>query len=200
VLFLAVAFRIASLLSATGCTMPSADAGEVVRFSAPVGTAAERQTGGWPPGEWTDANPYGRLYFLGRHTGSDLNLNKPTWDLDRGKPVYAVADGQVIFAGHLPDWGNVIVIRHWLEDGNACYSRYGHLGIVEVTADQEVLRGAGIGTIGRRSGGPYHLHFDLVKSDVLEDDPGHWPGYDLALLNRHYVDPGALIESRRRNG
>ena len=182
----------------SGCTLPNHNSPvPTVRFDAPVGTEKERNEGKWPPGQWTDANPFGRSYFLGLHTGSDLNLNEPTWDLDRFSPVFSVADGVVTFTGRLPDWGNVVIIRHLLEDGTLCYSRYGHIENIVVRTGQTVTRGQQIGVIGRaRENSAYHLHIDFARTSILERDPGHWPGWSKSLLQEHYIDPKVFIEAR----
>lgn len=174
---------------------------DALLLQAPVGTAEERASGKIWPGDWEDANPYGSLYNLrGKmhyHTGADLNLNKPAWDSDRGQPVYAVANGTVTFAGRLPDWGNVVVIRHELPGLPRSYSRSAHLGQVLVGQGDEVRRGEAIGTIGQDAhGGPYHLHFDISLTDVLATRPHDWPGADRARVLRDYTDPKAFLANQ----
>ena len=65
-------------------------------FDSPVGTEAERRSDKIWPGQWVDANPYLNYYFLGYHTGADLNLPR---DEDRGAPCYSIADGEVTYSG-----------------------------------------------------------------------------------------------------
>ncbi len=175
-------------------------------FDAPVGTAAERATAKIWPGRWIDANPFLNLYEIRPgvrhyHTGSDLNLNYPTWDSDRFKPVFAAADGQVLHARELGGtWSNVVVIEHVLADGQTVYSRYAHLDTMTVSAGQEVQRGQQLGTIGRPPpDGAYHLHFDIATSDILVDNPGHWPGTDRQAVIDHYTDPRQFIVDHRRD-
>lgn len=173
-------------------------------FDAPVGTAEERRSPDLWPGDWTDANPFGNYYRLRDsyyfHTGADLNLNEPAWDSDRGKSVFAVASGTVTFAGRRRHWGNVIVIRHDpLEpDGSTVYSRYAHLGRMDVRRGQRVQRGQQIGTVGQDEyGGPFHLHFDISPTEVLYNNPGDWPGLDRRRLFRDYIDPKEFISEHR---
>jgi murein DD-endopeptidase MepM/ murein hydrolase activator NlpD len=173
-------------------------------FDAPVGTREERRAPDLWPGEWTDANPFGNYYRLRDnhyyHTGSDLNLNKPAWDSDRGQPVYAVASGTVTFAGRMRNWGNMVVIRHDpLEpDDPSVYSRSAHLGRLDVERGQRVQRGQQIGTIGQDEyGGPFHLHFDISPTEVLFNNPGDWPALDRRRIYRDYVDPREFIAQHR---
>lgn len=173
-------------------------------FDAPVGTREERRAPDLWPGEWTDANPFGNYYRLRDnhyyHTGSDLNLNKPAWDSDRGQPVYAVASGTVTFAGRMRNWGNMVVIRHDpLEpDDPSVYSRSAHLGRLDVERGQRVQRGQQIGTIGQDEyGGPFHLHFDISPTEVLFNNPGDWPALDRRRIYRDYVDPREFIAQNR---
>lgn len=166
-------------------------------FAAPIGTESERAENKIWPGEWTDANPYGNYYRLrdtwAYHTGADLNLNKPTWDLDRSAPVYSVGAGIVTYAGRFNNaWGNLVIIRH---DG--FYTRSAHLGRIDVSVGQTVVTGQQIGIIGGADVGlPYHLHFDISTTDKLALSPGDWPGSDRARLLRDYVDPKAFLQGK----
>ncbi len=175
-------------------------------YDAPVGTALERASDRVWPGDWIDAMPFGRRFpdsaaGSSLHTGADLNLNVPRWDADRGAPVYAVANGMVVFAARLKTWGQVVVIRHDpLEaDGNPLWSRYAHLDEVKVRLGELVPRGRQIAVVGKPepASAPYHLHFDLCISGVVAQHPGHWPGLDYQALLKHYVDPLAFIQGHR---
>lgn len=103
------------------------------------------------------------------HTGEDWNSNGGG-DSDLGDPVYATADGVVVFSenakvGH----GNVIIIQHaYLEkDGtrSVCESSYHHLLERLANVGEVVKRGQKIGTMGNADGlYPAHLHFELRKT------------------------------------
>ncbi len=171
-------------------------------YDAPIGTFEERATDQVWPGHWVDATGYAALYRGGTqyHTGADLNLNKPYWDADRHSPVYAAAHGVVTFAGELRGWGNVIVIRHdpLVGTGQVMYGRYAHVENVRVTEGQRVVRGEQIANVGDAGGlYPYHLHFDLSPTDILESKPWHWPRDDLNAVHTHYVDPRDFILKHR---
>lgn len=174
-------------------------------YDAPVGSREQRRSDDIWPGEWFDATGFGVRYFKGTpreafHTGADLNLNRPYWDADANAPVFAVASGIVTFANRIPDWGNIIVIRHdpLLSTGKVMFSRYIHVENMRVEAGERVQRGQQIANVGNGEGAfPYHLHFDLSPTDVLENRPYHWPQLDLDELHTHYVDPREFIVENR---
>ncbi|MCA9969398.1 MAG: M23 family metallopeptidase, partial [Anaerolineales bacterium] len=111
------------------------------------------------------------------------------------------ASGEVTWAGRVGDyWRNIIVIRHDpLPDGSVVYSRYAHVENMRVRRGDRVARGEQICVVGQSGGssGNYHLHFDVSPTDVLRDNPGHWPGTKREEVVRHYVDPLAFIRERR---
>jgi hypothetical protein len=176
-------------------------------YDAPVGTADQRHgTVVWPKDDkgWTDASPYGKLYFIGTpreayHTGADLNWGAPTED--KGKPVYVCASGIVIFAARLPVWGNVIIVRHdplKSPTGKVMYSRYGHVQNMMVQVGQRLKRGDQICEIGDAFGTVVpHLHFDLSPTTVLETRPSDWPGKDYSRIIKDYVDPLLFVRANR---
>ncbi len=178
-------------------------------YDAPVGTPAERAADKLWPGAWMDANPFGARYQDGAnstayHTGADLNLNAPRWDSDRGAPVYAIASGTVVYAGQQRIWGNLVVIRHdpMQRDGNPVWARYAHLDQVQVQVGQRVARGQQIAVVGKPepAGAPYHLHFDICTSGVIEQNPTHWPRLDYQALVDNYTDPRAFLLAHRPAG
>lgn len=172
-------------------------------LDSPVGTEAERRTDKVWPGTWFESIGYAQYYSVvgpAYHTGADLNNNQPVWDSDRDAPVYSAADGIVITSAVLGgSWGHVVNIRHDpLPDGRIVYTRSAHLNNPLVVEGQRVKRGQQIGQIGNSNGRfAYHLHYDVVITDVLESNPGHWPGLDLNSVKKHYVDPAAFIRENR---
>jgi murein DD-endopeptidase MepM/ murein hydrolase activator NlpD len=170
-----------------------------VQFDSPVGSEAERNgpfsTQRWKwVGNWFDSTPFLCWYFLGYHTGADLNLSQST-DADRDAPVYAVSDGTVIFAGQgRGKWGNIAVVEHpdalvTLPNGQTrrqtVWSRYGHISNdIRVKTGQTVKRGDLIGFIGlaldAKTG--WHLHFDIAYDERIRANPSHWP--DLRTMQR----------------
>lgn len=175
-------------------------------FDAPIGTAEERRGSKVWPGQWEDANGYLNRYTdsagsTAYHTGADLNLNAPRWNLDRGAGVTAVASGEVVWAGRVGDyWRNIIIIKHDpLADGSVVYSRYAHVENMLVKAGDRVTRGQQICVVGKSGGssGNYHLHFDISPTDILAQNPGHWPGVKQDEVIRYYVNPLTFIRDHR---
>ncbi len=76
-----------------------------------------------------------------------------------GAPIYAPADGVVIFNGAKSGFGNFIMIAH----GYGVVTRYGHNSENLVQVGQKVKRGDQIATVGStgRSTGP-HLHYEVM--------------------------------------
>ncbi len=172
--------------------------GDAPKFDSPVGGQTERegpfsmQPSKWV-GSWFDSNPFLNWYFLGYHTGADLNLSMSA-DADKNAPIYAVADGVVIYAGQgSGKWGKIAVIEHpdaqvTLPNGQSqrqvVYSRYGHLSDqILIKKGDAVLRGQQIGFIGLALGvtSGWHLHFDISHSGMLKTRPSHWP--DMTKVN-----------------
>lgn len=183
-------------------------------FDSPVGTETERREPNtqWGPrrtdwnGDWVDANPFLNHYFLGYHTGVDLN--RPA-DKDKGAPAFAIADGTVTYAGTAfnrdgspSGFGTLVVIKHdpYIEDTGqetTAFSRYGHMKDIVVKKGDRVRRGDQVGTVWNNGTQAHHLHFDISTTGVLGDNVGHWPGERKTEVVKHYSDPYDFIRSRR---
>ncbi len=120
----------------------------------------------FPLGSENGALAYNAQPFTqNRHLGDDLNgIGGENSDL--GDPIYAVADGAVLFAGEGgPGWGNVVIILHAIPENGArryVQSYYAHCDTILVHAREFVARGQRIATVGT-GGGRYfaHLHFEM---------------------------------------
>jgi hypothetical protein len=89
-----------------------------------------------------------------------------------GTPVYAAADGEVLFAG--PDaeavyspwanfYGNVVVIRH----ADELFTLYAHLSRIDVQPGQTVTVGEQIGAVGQSGVATgSHLHFEVRRGNA----------------------------------
>lgn len=137
-----------------------------------------------------------RGYRPNGHLGEDWN-GKAGGDSDLGVPVYACANGAVVFAENFHHgWGNVVIIRHVYEEGGVrkfADSLYGHLDQILTRYGQHVRRGQQIGTIGT-GGGLYdaHLHFEIRKDLHVgmarhrfpHDDQIYWSPTDFIATRR----------------
>ncbi len=113
-----------------------------------------------------------------KHTGIDLGGEHRT-------EIYAVADGEVVFAGVQNAFGNCIEVKHEV-DGEVIYSFYAHLSRIDVKVGQEVNQGE---VIALEGGDPntdpnpgsstgHHLHFELRTKS----------GYGNDVNPRDYID------------
>jgi hypothetical protein len=85
----------------------------------------------------------------------------------RGTPVYAAADGHVVFAGWTYQDGNMVIIQHT----SGFVTAYKHNQALLRAVQTRVSRGepiALLGSSGKTSLGP-HLHFEVWKDGVPQD-------------------------------
>jgi murein DD-endopeptidase MepM/ murein hydrolase activator NlpD len=150
----------------------------------------------FPIGNENGAFAYNAQPFTdNRHLGDDLNgIGGENSDL--GDPIFAVADGQIIFAGEAgPGWGKVIIVLHAYEENGArkfVQSYYGHIETLLVERNQKVHRGQQIATIGTADGRYWaHLHFEMREFTT----PFIGPGY--REDTRGWIDPSAFIARHR---
>jgi murein DD-endopeptidase MepM/ murein hydrolase activator NlpD len=177
-------------------------------FQWPVGEPDDLHIPAFPA-NWVVSLPFAAKYWLGYHTGIDID-KRGAPEADLGAPVYAIADGEVVWAqrvtradGTPSTWGNLVVIKHDLPEGVRC-SRYGHLNAIadDLAPGANVKSGQQIGTVGR-SGSPAganafesHLHFDITGPICAT--PGsapYWPR-ELADVMRHFFEPRAWLAAR----
>ena len=113
-----------------------------------------------------DDDPNNSTYdFDCYHAGLDLQ-RRDQGPATVGDPVFAAADGVVVGT---PSWGGsggqgeVVLVRHLLDDATVVYSQYGHLAQVWVDENQPVQRGEPLGTIMSWTGDidNSHAHVEL---------------------------------------
>jgi murein DD-endopeptidase MepM/ murein hydrolase activator NlpD len=151
-----------------------------VDWSAPLGSA----TGGLA------VERRGFLAYApdGKHLGVDLEGIGGA-DSTLGEPVYAVANGLIVFSGSIdPEWGKVVVIAHRDPSGKLRQSIYAHLDEIRMTRGLPVMRGQVIGTVGDGSGerAP-QLHFALRDGDAVA------PGAHFADEAAGYLSPAEVL-------
>lgn len=89
---------------------------------------------------------------LTQHRGLDIAASI-------GTPIYAPADGVVIYSGKKIDFGNIVMIAHY---DNGIVTKYAHNSENLVSVGQRVSRGDHIASIGLtgKTTGP-HLHYEV---------------------------------------
>lgn len=121
----------------------------------------------WPlaTGRIVIASPFGTRE--GRpHEGIDLPA--PV-----GTPVFAAADGRVVYAGNgIRGYGNLVVVRHTGD----LLTVYAHNSVLLVTPGQPVRAGDRIALVGQsgRATGP-HLHFEVRAGQIPRNPMGFLP-------------------------
>jgi murein DD-endopeptidase MepM/ murein hydrolase activator NlpD len=148
----------------------------------------------------TERNDWADLWYNAQDFGENDHLgedwNKTTGgDTDCGEPVYATADGEIIYASDAgPGWGNVVIIEHTAADGTKVESLYGHLATI-AKSPGPIKRREVIGSVGNANGRyPCHLHFEMRWSACpLWHQVG--PGYSKERYG--WIDPSEFIDKTR---
>jgi murein DD-endopeptidase MepM/ murein hydrolase activator NlpD len=93
------------------------------------------------------------------HEGIDISQHT-------GAPIYAPADGVVVFCGWTSGYGLSVIVRH----SPRVSTRYAHCSSVCVSAGQSVQRGDLLARVGMtgRAVGP-HLHYEVMVDGVQVD-------------------------------
>ncbi|MFC7337395.1 M23 family metallopeptidase [Haloferula chungangensis] len=156
------------------------------RFDAPMGT----ENGGLTFNAqkfWKMNDEQG-----GHHTGDDLD-GLGGMDSDLGDPVFAAADGLVVYSGEpSPGWGKVLILAHRSADRRWLQSMYAGLLRIDVPMGKLVGRGQRIGLVGTANGDdPAHLHFELRESRGVEIGSA----YSMFAMNR--LDPEETLAELR---
>ena len=93
------------------------------------------------------------------HTGIDIRAS-------RGTPVRAAGPGEVLYAGWLRGYGQIVIIDH----GKNLSSVYAHLSSISVGEGSAVKKGQTIGSVGSTGTATgAHLHFEVrVNGDARD--------------------------------
>lgn len=93
------------------------------------------------------------------HEGIDISAST-------GTPIWATAAGNVIYAGWLGGYGNLVVLDH----GNGLATAYAHASSIVVSVGQSVGQGETVSLVGStgNSSGP-HLHFEVRVNGAAVD-------------------------------
>lgn len=179
----------------------------------PIGTDAEDVADGEKlPGVWVNSNPYLNYYEINvgvwnYHDGVDLNLNIPTWNADWHKPIRAIMDGAVVYAGvGGGSWGHIVDIRHDLANGTYVVSRFGHVESTLVKTGDKVTCGQQVASVGNADGWygttGAHLHWNISAPDdpIMINTPNEWCGANRQCVLDHYIDPIAFVVGKKKVG
>ncbi len=93
------------------------------------------------------------------HDGIDIRA-------DKGTPVFASADGEVVFSDKMSGYGNLILIKH----ANGYFTAYAHNSKILVKEGEKVEKRekiAEVGDTGQATG--YHLHFEIRQGSTPLD-------------------------------
>lgn len=110
----------------------------------------------WPLEAGIISSEYGERWGK-MHKGLDIAAHS-------GEPVYAVAAGEVIYAGDgLSGYGNVVILKH----DDKVTSLYAHNSTLKVKQGEQVKQGDLIALLGStgHSTGP-HVHFEFRQNDL----------------------------------
>ena len=142
--------------TATNNTSTTATQAVVATMPTNSSVAAANANATVPQWQWPTRNRPTEAYVEGKSKGLDIAGAL-------GDPVWAVADGTVVYAGsNLKTYGQMLIIKH-----NEVYlSAYAHNSKLLVQENQTVKRGQKIAEIGNTEseGGRYMLHFQLRRS------------------------------------
>ncbi|MDQ2996428.1 MAG: peptidoglycan DD-metalloendopeptidase family protein [Chloroflexota bacterium] len=181
----------------TGVSTPTSVATSTPRATAPMPTALPAAVAySYPIGR--PGRPLGDGFFI-RHGFATENTwyNPGYWHTGEdwyaqagdtaGARVYAIADGQVVYAGaNYP--GRVVIVRH----ADDLFSMYGHLDPnLSIRVDQQLARGDLIGTVLRRGDTtPNHLHFEIRTFLTATEVNGAAPRYPFSCGRNCPPGPG----------
>lgn len=159
------------------------------------------------------------------HPGEDWNASNGNgnWpDGDRGAPIYAIADGIVLFND--TGYGNTMIIVHKIRGEKDSYkyitSLYGHRkSLSSYQKGDKVSKGDEIGNIGTSGTGSTkfpHLHFEIRKESMIKIDPGTkeislkypaemWPAknqekdgdHGQAFIGQNYYNPRNFLANQK---
>jgi len=108
---------------------------------------------------------YGQKVSINGNTYSYIN-SATNLDVNPKEPILASNAGKVIYAGTVPDDGNLIVIDH----GMGVKSWYGHLADMSVKVGDDITKGQQIGTAGNTglyTSIQYNLYFAVSVKDIF---------------------------------
>ncbi|MCE4557754.1 peptidoglycan DD-metalloendopeptidase family protein [Roseateles cellulosilyticus] len=136
--------------AASSASAPSASTASSAASAPSKEAAADDDSLAWA---WPVSQPVSTGFDEQRNKGLDF-AGKP------GDPVFAVADGRVVYAGSgLRGYGNLVIIKH----NNTYLTAYAHNRAMLVEQDQVVRKGQRIAEMGSTESDTVKLHFEVRK-------------------------------------
>ncbi|MBT8044805.1 MAG: M23 family metallopeptidase [Verrucomicrobiae bacterium] len=147
----------------------------------------------------------------GNHTGDDLN-GIGGMNTDLGDPVFAMANGLVIYRGEPSSgWGKILILAHRNEQGEIIQSMYAHLDKSYAPFGDLIPRSEIIGTVGTANlNYAAHLHLEMRTSTGVPIGAGYTanPGenidpaktlksYQSKFPERIHISPLAIVLQER---
>jgi len=132
--------------------------------AAPVATGPAREVDdiNWT---WPAAGTVVAAFDDARNKGLGIS-GKP------GDPIFAAADGKVVYAGSgLRGYGNLVIVKH----NNSYLTAYAHNQALLVKEDQSVRRGQKIAEMGSTDADRVKLHFEIRKEGKPVDPARYLP-------------------------
>ncbi len=147
------------------------------------------------------------------HTGVDLAKDGGGC----GDPIYATANGVVVFSKAVDGYGYLLELRHTIPNGRVIYSLYGHRQSAMMSSGQIVTKEQIVGYVGDTGSvvngqvqhdAPCHLHFAIYDQDMpnaggsvpppgyVYDDSGNPPDIAQSDIMRHFYDPLLFVSDR----
>ena len=172
--------------AASGAAAPNSHKNSV---PAPLSTVPEQYAGSlrWPVDAGIISSEYGERWGK-MHKGLDIAA-------DIGEPVYAIADGEVIYAGDgLRGYGNVVIVRH----DRTMSSLYAHNSELKVKQGDRVTQGTLVALLGStgHSTGP-HVHFEIREGDAAVNPHTVLPQSKLADVVCGLADCESMISAQK---
>ncbi len=160
--------------SGAGSATPTVASNVPAQYSGPIR---------WPVEAGIVSSKYGPRWGK-MHKGLDIAA-------DSGEPVYAIASGDVIYAGDgLRGYGNVVIVQH----DKQMTSLYAHNSELKVHQGDHVKQGTVLALLGNtgHSTGP-HVHFEIRQGDAAVDPMGLLPASMVADTHDPSHDPHRQI-------
>lgn len=168
------------LLMGAGCVTPTANAPLPTRDEQPAPAPVEASvvlpldyaTVGYDNSfKWFGKFVNDRFY--GYHAGDDFEIPDAYKGNDVDVPVFAIAEGKVVYASWVSGYGGVILIQHII-DGKTITAIYGHVNIdaAKVRVGDVVTKGEQIAVLGddkshETDGERRHLHFSMYEGTAI---------------------------------